>query len=271
MAGIPGNTDSTRVRHVSLFGFRFDSVTLSEAVTKVLQLVEDPGSGYGHYVVTPNLDHSVLLYQRPELAEVYQSAELVIADGFPVIWASRWLRKPLPERVAGSDLVPGIFQATTRPLRVFLLGARPGVAQLAATKVEAQYTNVRVVGVHSPELGFEHDPALNDEAVRLVAETAPDVLVVALGAPKQELWSYRERHRLRAKVIICAGATVDFLAGERKRAPAWCQRMHLEWAYRALEEPGRLIPRYATDAVMFPRLVARELIEEYRKKSRSGR
>ena len=245
---------------VALFGFHFDRCTLTQAIESVLDLAEQDDTG--HYVVTPNLDHAVILHKQPELAEIYDNAALVVADGHPIIWASRLLGDPLPERVAGSDLVPGVFMNARRTLRVYLLGARPGVAQRAAEKVESQYPNVKVVGVQSPPVGFEKNPQSNEEAVAMVAETAPDILVVGLGAPKQELWTFRERHRLRAKVTFCAGATIDFLAGERSRAPEWCQRYGLEWAYRTLEEPRRLVPRYAEDAVTFPRLMAKEWLRK---------
>ena len=247
---------------VALFGFRFDRFTLAQAVERVLDLVEQ--DGVGHYVVTPNVDHAVLLQKRPELAAVYAGAAIVVADGLPIVWASNWLGNSLPERVTGSDLVPAVFKAARRRTRVYLLGARPGVAQRAAENVECQYPNIKVVGVQSPPLGFEKKQQSNDEAVAMVADETPDILVIGLGAPKQELWAFHERQRLHAKVIFCAGATIDFLAGERRRAPSWCQRYGLEWAYRAFKEPRRLVPRYAGDAIAFPRLLAREWLRKSR-------
>ena len=245
---------------VGLFGFRFDKVTLEQAVERVLALANTKGGG--HYVVTPNLDHAAILHKCPELAEIYEAAALVLADGLPLIWASRWLGKSLSERVAGSDLVPAILASAPSPLRVYLLGARPGVAQTAAENIEKQYPNIRIVGVQSPPVGFENDPPTNDKVVKLVANTAPDLLVLGLGAPKQEIWAFRERHRLAANVTVCAGATIDFLAGERVRAPLWCQRTGLEWAYRVMTEPRRLFPRYAKDAMAFPLLLAKQLVSD---------
>lgn len=102
-----------------------------------------------------------------------------------------------------------------------------------------------------------------ENAVKLVADTRPELLLVGLGAPKQERWSYRERHRLQARVILCVGATIDFLAGTRSRAPQWCQRYGLEWIYRTLEEPRRMLPRYATDSAMFPRLLVKQLLTDF--------
>jgi N-acetylglucosaminyldiphosphoundecaprenol N-acetyl-beta-D-mannosaminyltransferase len=121
---------------------------------------------------------------------------------------------------------------------------------------------VKVVGVNGPPHGFEKRPEQNDPLVLEVAKTKPDILVVGLGAPKQELWTYRERKRLNTAVILCAGATIDFLAGERARAPEWCQKYGLEWLYRTLEEPRRLAPRYAADAALFPRLIVKQWLKD---------
>ncbi len=245
---------------VSLFGFNFDKITLRQAVQRVLELAD--GDEDGQYVVTPNLDHAVVLHRRPELLPIYDGAALVLADGQSVVWASHWLRRPLPERVTGSDLVPAVFEAAGRPLRVFLLGAGPGIAKLAAQRIETHYPKIRIAGVHSPPIGFETSPQENELAVKLVIEARPELLLVGLGAPKQELWAYRERHRLGARVILCVGATIDFLAGARSRAPEWCQRHGLEWVHRTWEEPRRMVPRYANDAVMFPRLLFKQLMSD---------
>ena len=249
---------ASRKSKVSLFGFNFDKITLRQAVQRVLDLMD--GDESGHYIVTPNLDHAVLVHERPDLLPVFGAATLVLADGQSLVWASHWFRRPLPERVTGSDLVPSIFESARRRSRVFLLGAAPGIAETAARQIEARFPQICVVGVHSPPLGFETSEQENEIAVALVKEVAPDLLVLGLGTPKQELWAYRERGRLKARVIVCAGATIDFLAGEQVRAPQWCQRSGLEWLYRAFNQPRRLVPRYAKDAAIFPRLLVKQLM-----------
>jgi N-acetylglucosaminyldiphosphoundecaprenol N-acetyl-beta-D-mannosaminyltransferase len=245
---------------VQLFGFGFDNLTPSQAALRVIELTES--GTLGHYVVTPNLDHAVILHRRPELQPVYAAASLVLADGQPIVWASRWLGRGLVGRVAGSDLVPEVFRRMQRPARVFLLGAGPGVAVRAARRVEQEFPHISVVGASSPPFGFEKNLELNEQAVSEVARAEPDVLVVGLGAPKQELWTFRERHRLKSTVILCAGATIDFLAGERARAPEWCRRSGLEWLYRTMEEPRRLAPRYAADAALFPWLIVKQKLKD---------
>jgi len=200
----------------------------------------------------------VLFQQRAELRDAYSDASLVLADGAPIVLASRVLRRPLPERVAGSDLVPELFQAASKPLRVFLLGAAPGVAEIAAERIESQSGSVKVVGVYSPPLGFENDDAENARILAKVATAVPDLLIVGFGAPKQELWVHQHRHALQAKVALCAGATIDFLAGHRDRSPVWMRRAGLEWLHRLGTDPRRLATRYARDAWVFPQLLWRE-------------
>jgi N-acetylglucosaminyldiphosphoundecaprenol N-acetyl-beta-D-mannosaminyltransferase len=178
----------------------------------------------------------------------------------PVLWASRLLRRPLPGRVPGSDLAPALFAAAARRggLRVYLLGAAPGVAARAAEEIEDAWPAVRVVGTYSPPPGFENDPDENNQILARIQINRPDVVVVGLGAPKQELWLAANRARIRAPVALAVGATIDFLAGEKTRAPRWMRKVGLEWLHRLASEPRRLTRRYARDAWIFPQLVWRE-------------
>ncbi|NOY43584.1 MAG: WecB/TagA/CpsF family glycosyltransferase [Planctomycetes bacterium] len=244
---------------VDLFGMKINAVDMPAAVGTVLQWCEEPRSGACRYVVTPNVDHAVMYQSNAALREAYDEASLVLADGAPVVLAARLLRKSLPERVAGSDLVPAIFDAAVdNPVRVFLLGAGPGVADRAATAIEQRWGGVEVVGTLSPPLGFEHVEEENEKILQAVADCHPDIVLVGLGAPKQELWVHRYADRLEAKAALCIGATIDFLAGEKKRSPRWMQRLGLEWLHRVATEPSRLAKRYLRDAWVFPQLVWRE-------------
>jgi N-acetylglucosaminyldiphosphoundecaprenol N-acetyl-beta-D-mannosaminyltransferase len=229
---------------------------MDEAVRWVIDAAKAPG-GKCRFVVTPNADHALLLQRNDGLRRAYRDAALVVADGWPVVIAARILGEPLRERVPGSDLVPEVFRAAspTAPIRVYMLGAGPGVAERAARNTEARYPGVRVVGTYSPPFGFERDAAENDRILARIAEVEPDIVLVGLGAPKQELWVHANQERIAARVALCIGATIDFLAGEKARAPAWMQRVGLEWFHRMMTEPKRLFPRYAANAVEFPRLV----------------
>mgnify|MGYP001825278021 CR=1 FL=1 len=247
-------------KRISLFGAQIDALTLDEATRTVLDWAFDEPSRC-RFVVTPNVDHTVLLRESASLREVYEAADLVLADGWPIVAASRLLGRSLPERVAGSDLVPNLFgQATeaSRTLKVYLLGAMPGVADRAKENINREWPLIEVVGTYGPPLDFENDDAENDAILARIEAVRPDVLIVGLGAPKQELWAYRHRGRIAANVALCAGATIDFLAGEKRRAPVWMRRTGLEWVHRIASEPRRLAGRYARDAVVFPQLVWRE-------------
>jgi N-acetylglucosaminyldiphosphoundecaprenol N-acetyl-beta-D-mannosaminyltransferase len=247
---------------VKLFGIEIDPLRMPQAVERVMGWLDRSTAGGRHcrYVVTPNCDHVVLLEEHEGLRAAYRDADLVLVDGMPVVWASRLLRKPVPERVTGADLVPALFDAARadRPLTTYLLGALPGVAERAARAVEARWPHVRVVGTYSPPFGFERDEAENAAILDRIAAVRPDVLVVGVGAPKQECWVHAHRERLQAGIALCVGATIDFLAGEKSRAPMWMRRTGLEWLHRVLTEPRRLARRYARDARIFPRLVWRE-------------
>ncbi|HUY34718.1 MAG TPA: WecB/TagA/CpsF family glycosyltransferase [Pirellulales bacterium] len=250
---------ATPRRRVRLFGIEIDVLRMREAVAQVRDWVTSR-DGICRYIVTPNVDHAVLFQEHEGLRRAYAEAGLVLADGAPLVLASRWLGKPLPERVAGSDLVPALFDATraNSPLRVFLLGGAAGVAERAAANIAARWPAVTVVGTVSPPMGFESDATQNAAVLARIAKASADVVLIGLGAPKQELWVRRHRRAIAAPVALCIGATIDFLAGERSRAPRWMRRAGLEWLYRIGTEPRRLGRRYTRDASIFPRLLWKE-------------
>lgn len=247
-----------------LFGASIDAIRMGEAVEHLRHWIAEPSSRC-RYVVTPNVDHAVMLREHEGMQQSYEDADLILADGAPIVWASRLLQKPLPERVPGSELVPALFDscnscgANQRNLRVFLLGAAVGVANRAAKNMKRQWPNVETVGVYSPPLGFEKDPDESNYILGRIALCRPDVVVVGLGAPKQELWVHQNRDQIAAKVALCVGATIDFLAGEKRRAPIWMRRAGIEWLHRMCSDPKRLVKRYAKDAWVFPQLVWQQL------------
>jgi N-acetylglucosaminyldiphosphoundecaprenol N-acetyl-beta-D-mannosaminyltransferase len=251
---------------IRLFGVHIDAICMQDAVARLTGWLELPGKRC-RYVVTPNVDHAVMLQEHAvmlqengPLRSAYADAELVLADGVPVVLASRMLKRPLPERVAGSDLVPALFAAARpeRPLRTYLLGGMSGVAERAEKNIAERWPAVQVVGTYSPPLGFEDDEQENRAILARIAAVKPDVLVVGLGAPKQELWVHKHRDLVEARIALCVGATIDFLAGEKSRAPVWMRKTGLEWLHRLTTEPRRLFKRYARNAWVFPQLVWRE-------------
>jgi N-acetylglucosaminyldiphosphoundecaprenol N-acetyl-beta-D-mannosaminyltransferase len=257
------NTATTTMKKIhTIFGIDIDAIPMEVAVGRLVAWLESP-PGVCRYVVTPNVDHVVKLRKLASFREAYKSASMVVADGKPLVLASRLLGRPLPGTVPGSDLVPSLLERVSvmqRPVTLFLLGAAPGVADRAAANIVRRWPHVIVAGTHSPPFGFEHVP---DESERILAQIEacqPDLLIVGLGAPKQELWVHAHKERIAAKVVVCAGATIDFIAGSKMRAPVWMRKSGLEWLHRIICEPRRLLGRYVHDAVVFPTVLLREIL-----------
>jgi N-acetylglucosaminyldiphosphoundecaprenol N-acetyl-beta-D-mannosaminyltransferase len=244
---------------IRLFGIPIHKVCMQEAVSEVMRWVQERNFDC-RYVVTPNVDHTVMYQENAQLRAAYEQASLILADGAPVIWASRLLGRALPERVTGADLVPALLGAASaeQPLRIYMLGAGPGVAVRAEKNIETRWPNVKVVGTYSPPMGFEKNDSENQAIVERINAVEPDVLLLGLGAPKQELWIHNHASQLRTSAALCVGAAIDFLAGEKSRAPELVQRAGLEWLHRLATEPKRLFRRYARDAWIFPQLMWRE-------------
>jgi len=244
-----------RSRTVSLLGQQLEAVTLEQAVDQVVAL-----AGAGGLIVTMNVDHAVLLQRDVGLQEAYSTASYRYADGMPVVWLSRLVGRPVPERVTGADLVPAVLsRAEQLGLSVHLVGGAPHAAAAARAAVLDRHPRLRWTGQVSPERGFERDPVAAAAVVAAVSAAAPDFVLVCLGAPKQEEWAVRYRADLPGSVLLCVGAAVDFLGGTAERAPKWMQKAGLEWLFRLLREPTRLWRRYLVQDIAFVRLAVREL------------
>lgn len=230
-----------------------DVVDSQAALDRIAGLVEGREGGN---VFTPNVDHVVQAEVNEAFRDAYTASALRLADGMPVVWASRLLGTPLPERVAGSDLfAPLMAKAAHHGWRVFLLGALPGVAEEAAAKLQAQ--GVNVVGIENGHIPDPRDPAARAPITARIRAARTELLVVALGAPKQELWMHAARAELGGAVAIGLGATLDFFVGRSKRAPRWMARAGLEWLYRLASEPRRLWRRYLMRDPAFAWIVLR--------------
>ncbi len=244
-------------KRVQLFGVEIDLLNMQETVSMIFAWLSNDEFEC-KFVVTPNVDHIVKVQEDVGLQAAYKKAALVVTDGKPVVWAARLLGVNMPGTVPGSDLVPAIFdyaQTNKTPIKVFLLGAMPGVAERAKTAIHQQWPHVEVVGTLSPDFGFDKNDAESRAICETVNKTGAELLVLGLGAPKQELWVTAYASQLKVKAALCVGATIDFLAGEKPRAPMWMRRVGLEWLHRMLSEPKRLAKRYFIDAVEFPKIV----------------
>ena len=201
----------------------------------------------GGVVFTVNPDHLYHLQYNADFLRAYRSADIITVDSHYVRLALRVLGRPVLNRLPGSDIVPALCrrQAADPATRVFLLGARPGVAQTAREKMNAQAGRELVVGAHGPSMNFVNDPAEIDAVIQMIDASRATVLLVGLGAPKQEIWIANMRHRLpHVRVMMGVGATIDYEAGAVQRAPMWLRRIGMEWTYRVFTEPGRYLMRY---------------------------
>lgn len=241
---------------LAIMGVPFSPLTLPETIARIEQMI---ASRKGHYIVTANVDFLVQARSDVELHRILVEADLVLCDGQPLVWASRWLGKGLPERVAGSDLVPQLVQLSAqRGYRIFFLGGSPQVAAQAVTNMQAAYPGLNVCGFYSPP--FNPLLEMDHEDIRhRIAAARPDVLFVSLGCPKAEKWMAMHFRSLGVPVAIGVGGTIDFLAQRLKRAPQWMRGAGIEWLFRLLQEPQRLGGRYARDAREFASGLAQQL------------
>ena len=224
-----------------------DNYTMDEAVDAIDRLIQKDKNGY---VVTPNIDHIVKLETDTVLQQVYANADIILTDGKPMIWMSRWYGTPIKEKVSGSDLFPRLCElAAAKEYRVFLLGAAEGVAARAAANLQKKFPGLMIAGTYSPPFGFEKDEKELNHIIQVVTEAKPHILVVGLGCPKQEKFIYEYRNDLKVPVSLGLGASIDFEAGIIKRAPKWMADHGFEWLYRVVQDPKRLMRRYFIDDV----------------------
>jgi N-acetylglucosaminyldiphosphoundecaprenol N-acetyl-beta-D-mannosaminyltransferase len=244
----------TRPQRLEIGGVPIDVVDLPGALDVIDNLVR---AGAGGTVFTPNVDHVVLAQHDPRFAAAYARVSLSLVDGMPVLWASRLMGRRLPAKLSGSDLVrPLMRHAAERRYRVFLLGGDPGVAEQARSVLERELSGLLVVGIESPPIEVDRVPA---ELIERLRAARPDLILVALGAPKQEIFASEFRDSLVPAVLLGIGASLDFIAGTRKRAPRWMSETGLEWLYRLAQEPRRLAYRYLLRDPQFLWIVARQL------------
>lgn len=213
------------------------------------------------FIITANVNYAMLSAGDPRLHEVNRQAAFLLADGMPLVWASRWKRTPLPCRVAGSDLVPQLCaRAADKHYRVFFLGGAPGVAEQAANSLLARHTGLEVAGIESPQLD-ELSETETEALKNRIHQSGAHILLAALGQPKGELWLAQHYQQLGVPLCVQIGASLDFVAGRVRRAPRWMQSSGLEWAYRLCQEPRRLAGRYARNAWFLGSLAARRTLQ----------
>lgn len=225
-----------------------DNTTVKEAVEKTVELSKN---GFGNIVITPNAEIAQLCHEDEKLKDIVNQAQLVVPDGVGVVLASKILKKPLKEKVAGYEVAKNLFPYLEKEnLSVYFFGSKPGVAETAAKNVLKEFPNLNICGIRD---GYFKD---SDEVISDINEKEPNVLFVCLGAPKQEFWMFENKDKIKAGVMLGLGGSLDVMAGNVKRAPDFFVKFGLEWFYRLIKEPKRIgrmmkLPKYLFSIIFY--------------------
>ena len=224
-----------------------DNVSKEEAITHIERCIIDKKISH---VITPNVDQIVRIEKDKYFSEICNNAELLLVDGTPLMWIAKAYKTPFKEKICGSHLMPELCKiASEKGYKVFILGAAPGVADMAAHNLKVEYPTLNIVGTYSPPLGFEKDINEIEKINILLLSSGADMLFVGMGVPKQDIFIYENMNKYKIPVSFSIGGTIDFIAGTQKKAPKWVNKIGLEWFYRFLCNPKRLFKRYFIDDV----------------------
>lgn len=224
-----------------------NNMSMDETICAVERMIKERKKSY---IVAVNVDVVIKIEQDSYLKEITDNADMVLVDGKPLIWISKIHKRPVKAKISGSDLVPLLCErAAKKGYSIFIIGGKDGAARQAKRNLEEKFPGIHIAGTYAPPFGFEKDEAELAHMNKIISEAHPDLLIGCFGCPKQEKWIYENYQKYDATVSVCAGATVDFLAGNVKRAPQWMSNHGLEWFYRFLQEPSRMFRRYFVDDV----------------------
>lgn len=243
---------------VDLLNIRVNNLTRVELLERLRN---------GGIVITPNVDHLINLQKDPEFYRAYQKANYRVCDSKILHYASKFLGTPITEKISGSDLFPAFYQhyKNDESIKIFLLGAAQGVAEKAKQRINEKVGREIVVAAYSPSMGFEKSEAECQKIIELINQSSANVLAIGVGSPKQEKWIAKYGAELtKITTFLAIGATIDFEAGSKSRAPKWMSEVGLEWAYRLVNEPKRLWKRYLIDGIPFFWLILQQKLNIYR-------
>lgn len=230
-----------------------NNVNMDETVQAIEDMI---ASEKKSYIVAINVDVVMKIENDSYLKEITDEADMVLVDGKPLEWIAKWHKRPIKAKISGSDLVPILCKrAAEKGYSIFIIGGKEGIAEKAQVNLERDLPGIKIVGTYAPPFGFEKDERELKKINEMISNTHPDILIACFGCPKQEKWIYENYQKYDAKVSVCAGATVDFLAGKVNRAPKWMSDHGLEWFYRFLQEPKRMFKRYFIDDVKILKLI----------------
>jgi N-acetylglucosaminyldiphosphoundecaprenol N-acetyl-beta-D-mannosaminyltransferase len=260
-------SETTEPERVWVWGVPFAPITLEESVATVSRLI---AARRPSFFITANTHYAMLTETMPDLRAINEQAAFIVPDGAPLVWASRRSGSPLPERVAGSDLIYHLCEEAARAgHRVYFLGGGEGVAEEAASRLAGRYPGLQVVGTACPP----HRELTDDEHAALIEgirAANPDLLLVAFTMPRGERWLSANFEALGVPVLVNVGAAIDFAAQRIPRAPRWMQKTGLEWAFRLSREPRRLFGRYTRNAWFIARMVGKDLRRRRGRKTDNG-
>ena len=244
-----------RTERSELLGLCFDPVTMEAAVARCLDLCRAPRAS--HMVITANASHLCMMRRDAELARACRAGDLVVADGMSVVWALQALGRPVPQRIAGVDLMAHLLAAAAdHRLRVYFLGARREVVTALVERSRVQHPGLEIAGFRDGYFGQDDHLSIVED----IRASGAHMLFVGMPSPFKETWCERHRQRLEVPVIMGVGGSFDVLAGFIKRAPRWVQSLGLEWFWRLLMEPRKLWKRYLTTNSEFIWLAGREIV-----------
>jgi len=239
----------------SILGIEISSGTQADAIDTIMGWCRD---GRKEFVVTPNLDHVLKLETSEPFRAAYRNAQLVLADGWPLVAMGKVLGRPV-SRITGSDLInPLCAAAAAQGHSVFLFGTTFDALRESARTLAGRYPALNIAGIYSPPRGFDQDNAEADTIVELINSVEPAIILVALGAPRQEIWADTMRDRLACNALVCIGGGLDFISGKVPRAPKLWQKFGIEWLWRAVSEPRRLGLRYLNIILRLPMIMLRQ-------------
>jgi N-acetylglucosaminyldiphosphoundecaprenol N-acetyl-beta-D-mannosaminyltransferase len=246
------------INKINILGVHFSNLDEPELVVLLDDRISKARKTQVCFVPT----NSILAARKSQFVmDVYNSADVVMCDGVPVQWASKFLGTPLKQRLTGFDFFPHfIAHCAQKNYSVYFLGAKEGVAKQLATIYQSRYLGIRVAGYYTPPFAASFSEAQNANMLSAINVAKPDVLFVSLTAPKQDIWIHQQLEQLNVKLAIGVGAAFDSEAGSLKRAPILVQQLGLEWFYRFLQEPRRMFRRYFIEAPVFVPLVIKQLL-----------
>lgn len=240
------------LNRVKFMNTYIDNVSKEEAIAHIEKCIKERKISQ---ITTPNVDQIVRIEKDPYFKEIVDNSELLLVDGTPLMWIAKRYKKPFKEKICGSDLMPELCSiAAKKGYKVFLLGAAPGVADIAAQKLKETNLGLQIVGTYSPPIGFEKDQQELDHINEILFNSKADMLFVGMGVPKQDIFIYENKEKYQIPTSFAIGGTIDFIAGKQKRAPKWINKIGMEWFYRFLCSPKRMFKRYFVDDVKIIKL-----------------